>query len=243
MKKIRLPLIDLLRGIVVAEMIAYHFIWNLVYLFHMEMRWYRGLPGYLWQQSICWTFILLSGFCWNLGRSHLKRGLLTLWGGIMFSLVTAVAVPDSRVHFGILTFMGSCTLLWILLHPLLKAVPPELGGSLSFGLFLTFWSWTKGLPLRLAGSLPFWGKFLLAYTGVPQKGFRSSDYFPLLPWMFLFAAGYFLYRVLEKYHLLEKLLSRGTLHPFNFLGKHSFLVYLFHQPGCYSLCTVLIFFL
>ena len=36
--------------------------WDLVYIFGIRMDWYEGLPGYVWQQSICWTFILLSGY-------------------------------------------------------------------------------------------------------------------------------------------------------------------------------------
>ena len=49
-------------------MIAYHACWDLVYLFHADWDWYRGTGAYIWQQSICWTFILLSGFCFSLGR-------------------------------------------------------------------------------------------------------------------------------------------------------------------------------
>ena len=64
MKK-RLHFLDALRGVTLISMIAYHGMWNLVYLFGVQAPWYRGTPGYLWQQSICWTFILLSGFCWS----------------------------------------------------------------------------------------------------------------------------------------------------------------------------------
>ena len=62
-EKTRLHLLDALRGFLLLNMIAYHGLWNLVYLFGVDLLWYRAAPGYLWQQWICWTFITLSGFC------------------------------------------------------------------------------------------------------------------------------------------------------------------------------------
>ena len=61
--KQRLHFLDALRGFTLINMIAFHGMWNLVYLFGVRANWYTGMPGYLWQQWICWTFILLSGFC------------------------------------------------------------------------------------------------------------------------------------------------------------------------------------
>ena len=61
----RLP--DTLRGALLLSMIAYHTGWDLVYLFGYRVPWFTASPGYVWQQSICWGFILLSGFCLGLG--------------------------------------------------------------------------------------------------------------------------------------------------------------------------------
>ena len=58
----RYALLDELRGL------------DLVFLFDVNMRWYAGTPGRLWQQTICWVFILLSGFCAPFGRHMLRRG-------------------------------------------------------------------------------------------------------------------------------------------------------------------------
>lgn len=70
----RYALLDELRGLDLISMMLYHACWDLVFLFDMNMRWYAGTPGRLWQQSICWVFILLSGFCVPLGRHTLRRG-------------------------------------------------------------------------------------------------------------------------------------------------------------------------
>ena len=59
------PLLDALRGFALLHMIAYHAVWDLVNLRGMKLSWFEGTPGFLWQQMICWSFILLSGFCWD----------------------------------------------------------------------------------------------------------------------------------------------------------------------------------
>ena len=58
----RYGIFDGIRGITLLSMIIYHGAWDLVYIYGVKWDWYRGAGAYLWQQSICWTFILLSGF-------------------------------------------------------------------------------------------------------------------------------------------------------------------------------------
>lgn len=74
----RYALLDELRGLDLVSMMLYHACWDLVFLFDVNMRWYAGTPGRLWQQTICWVFILLSGFCAPFGRHMLRRGMLYL---------------------------------------------------------------------------------------------------------------------------------------------------------------------
>ena len=74
MAKVRYAGLDTLRGVTLVSMMAYHACWDLVYIFGMDWDWYGSFGAYLWQQSICWTFILLSGYCVQLGRHRLRRG-------------------------------------------------------------------------------------------------------------------------------------------------------------------------
>ena len=55
----RYALLDELRGLDLLSMIGYHACWDLIFLFGMSAAWYTGWQGHLWQQSICWVFILL----------------------------------------------------------------------------------------------------------------------------------------------------------------------------------------
>lgn len=239
MKK-RLHFLDALRGVTLISMIAYHGMWNLVYLFGVQAPWYRGTPGYLWQQSICWTFILLSGFCWSFSRNHVKRGLLVFGGGAVVTAVTCLVMPENRILFGVLTCIGSCMLLLIPVEKGAKKVPARAGLVLSFGLFFLLRNCAEG-TLGFEGlvlcSLPqtFYRNDLTAYLGFPQGGFFSTDYFSLIPWFFLFVAGYFLQRLLDEKGLNEKLFAKGEIPVLNWIGRHSLIVYLLHQPILYGL--------
>lgn len=238
--KNRLHFLDALRGFNLINMIAFHGLWNLVYLFGMRADWYTGSPGYLWQQAICWTFIVLSGFCWNLGRHHLKRGLTVFGGGLIVTAVTCIVMPESRIVFGVLTCLGSCMLLLIPAEKLLRNVPAAIGLAASFGSFLllrNISSGTLGFERFVLCSLPetLYRNLLTAYLGFPPRGFFSTDYFPLFPWFFLFVTGSFLFRVLEERKLNEKLFAKGQVPVLNWLGRHSLIVYLLHQPVLYGL--------
>lgn len=226
-KRKRLHGLDLIRGVTLLSMIAYHGTWNLVYLFGMDLPWYDRLPGHLWQQSICWTFILLSGFCFSMGSRPLKRGLEIFGGGALVTLVTFAAMPENLILFGILTFTGSAMMLMILLEKLLKKVPAGLGAAVSMVLFFFFENWQA--PAWLYRNL------LTAYLGFPAKDFVSMDYFPILPWIFLFITGYFLYRIFHSRGWDVKLFSWGNLPVINWLGRHTLPIYLIHQPVLYGL--------
>lgn len=242
--RIRLHALDTLRGACLISMMAYHGLWNLAYLFGIDLPWYRGLPGYVWQQSICWTFLILSGFCWRLGRHHLKRGLMIFGGGIVVSLVTHLMMPADAISFGILTCTGSCVLLMIPLDKPFRKVPAGLGMAVSIALFVLLRNCNGhelGFENFVIARLPDWlyRNWLTTYLGFPMPGFRSADYFPILPWSLLFIFGYFLHGFLHSRKLDEKLFAKGRVPVLNLLGRHSLLVYLLHQPVLYGITELL----
>ena len=242
-EKIRLHLLDALRGFLLLHMIAFHGMWNLVFRFGVPVPWYNDTPGYIWQQFICWSFILLSGFCWSMSRNHLKRGLLVFGGGAVVSIATLLFMPENCILFGILTCIGSCMLLMIPLDKLFRKVPAAAGGISSFSLFLLLRncaSGSLGFEKFVLCALPPWlyRNSLTTFFGFPHAGFFSTDYFSLLPWFFLFLTGYFLFRIGKDRGWNEKLFAKGQFPLLNFLGKHSLLVYLLHQPVLYGLCML-----
>lgn len=228
----RRPGLDTLRGMTLVSMMVYHACWDLVYLFRQDWTWYRSFGAHLWQQSICWTFILLSGYCFHLGHHRLRRGLLSLGGGALVSAVSQVA--GSPIHWGVLTLLGAAALLTIPLDPLLRRLPARAGLAGSFCLFFLLREVNQGY-LGFEGAalltLPadWYQNSLTALLGFPGPDFFSADYFSLLPWLFLFWTGYFLYRLRPEGEGRELRLPLVTT-----LGRHSLVAYLLHQPLIYG---------
>ena len=189
----RYALLDELRGLDLVSMMLYHACWDMMFLFGIWMDWYAGMPGRLWQQTICWVFILLSGFCAPFGRHMLRRGVTVFAAGALVTAVTLVFMPGGRVIFGVLTFLGTAMLLTGVLEPLLKKVMPAVGLAVSAVLFAVCypvglgWVGLGGWKLMLPQSL--YANYFTAFFGFYPDWFYSTDYFGLLPWLFLFWAG------------------------------------------------------
>lgn len=233
----RYETLDTIRGFALISMILYHAAWDLVYLFGVDWPWYHGFIAYVWQQSICWTFILLSGYCFALGRRQLRRGLEVFLCGALITAVTWVFLPENLVLFGVLTLLGSVMLLTNGFHHLLRRVPPRAGLAGSFLLFLLTRDVNAGYlgfeGLRPA-ALPegLYRDHLTALLGFPPADFFSTDYFSLLPWFFLFLTGYFLFRLRRSDAREGKQVPLVTA-----MGRHSLFIYMLHQPAIYALLT------
>ncbi len=246
MPKIRYTIPDALRGLSLVSMIIYHAMWDIVYIFGVSAPWYQTKGAFIWQQSICWTFIILSGFCWHFGSHKLKRGLMVLAGAVIINAVTVLLMPQNAVRYGVLSLIAAGMLLLIPMDKLLRKINPYAGMLLSAGLFFI----TRNIPSRSLGfgsliltDLPhtLYSNNFTAWLGFPHADFHSTDYFPLLPWFFLYLAGYFLYYVFRRLDILKHL-SAFSIGPLEFLGRHSLIIYLLHQPVIYGILQLFFLF-
>ena len=180
----RYALLDELRGLDLLSMIGYHACWDLIFLFGMSATWYTGWQGHLWQQSICWVFILLSGFCLPLGHRPLRRGLIVSGAGALVTAVTLLFMPEDRVVFGVLTLLGAAMLITGLLQPLLQKIPAWAGLVVSLLLFAATYHTQDGFwqlgPWQMLLPGVWYANLFTAFFGFFPRGFFSTDYFPLL---------------------------------------------------------------
>lgn len=229
--------LDDIRGITLISMIFYHAMWDIVFILGKDIKWYNEAPGYIWQQSIGWTFILLSGFCWQLGRHRLKRSITVFMAGLLVTAVTLLVMPQNRVIFGVLTFIGSAMFIMIPFDKFLRKCKAGVGLALSLALFFISRDinsgWIGFESIRLV-KVPqfFYDNLFTTYLGFPNRGFFSTDYYSLFPWLFLFMAGYFLYNILEKSGFLKSL-SKSIFPGVGILGRFSLIIYMVHQPLIY----------
>lgn len=273
MKRRRLDLIDTIRGITLISMILYHFCWDLKYLKGFEMAWYGTFGSYLWQQSICWTFILIAGFCMHFARNPIKNGAIVFLCGIIITAATELFVPEAPVYYGVLTFLGSAMLLigflrWIIIkfatqNKIGNADKTSKGKTYDFAVNIDpFWGFivsillfgftksinqgilnlfvTKIILPDILYNVPDLGAVngsVLTYLGFMQNRFYSSDYFSLMPWIFLFLAGYYLYGVLQKH--FDSNIFGINIKPLSWIGRHSLIIYMLHQPVLYGISMLI----
>lgn len=237
MEKIRYEKLDGIRGIALLNMVAYHAIWDLVYMYHFDWGWYQSRGGYIWQQGICWTFIFLSGFCLRLGKHPLKRGIVISAGGVVITVATLLVMPENRVVFGVLTLIGSCMLIVAALDKWLRKLPSVFSLAVSTILFFI----TRNVNIGCLGfekikllKLPkvLYANLFTTYLGFPKNSFFSTDYFSLFPWIFLFMSGYFLSGCFIGKRIMN-CMRKSLFLPIEWIGKHSFVIYLLHQPVLY----------
>ena len=151
-------------------------------------------------------------------------------------------MPAEAVWFGILNCIGCAVLLMIPMEPVLRRIPAAIGLVAAFALFVMF----KDVQLGYLGvpgvfrlDLPDWlyDCRVLTPFGFPFPGFRSSDYFPILPWLFLYICGYFLNRLVTAIRPLQSVARHG-LAPLSTVGRYSIWIYLIHQPVCMLICML-----
>ena len=236
MKK-RIWELDAARGICILGMIAVHFLYDLTQLYRL-VNWELPAAFTLLQNWGGVLFLLISGICVTLSRGGCRRGILVFTCGLLCSAVTVglycfgMADKGMIIYFGVLHCLGSCMLLW----PAVKKWPVWLiaGAGIvlaAVGLFLFD-------DLRVT-------TWLLVPFGIIPRGFATADYFPLLPNFGFFLLGAALGRLLYPKGeglLPEKLGTAPVARFLQWVGRHSLLLYLLHQPvlaGIFELILLL----
>ena len=240
----RIHLMDELRGFAVFCMVFYHGFYTLAFL--MGQSWgewlYRFfMPAEPWFAGL---FIFIAGISSNLTHSNLVRGVKLLGVALLVTLATAIAVPEELIVFGILHVLRVCMLAIGLLQLLRRRLGrteeppfrlwPVVVCAVLFIVTRYLASGYLQIPFVLRVFLPSgWYQAWLAPLGLPGPGFSSADYFPLLPWCFVFAAGTVVGR-LAKAGKFPAWTYPSRVPFFSFLGRHALLIYVLHQPVIYG---------
>ena len=177
-------------------------------------------------------------------------------------LFSAFVSPGQEIYFGILHFMGIAILLYIPLGGALDKIKPVPALILYTALFVLTYSlptaYTIGIPGLFGFTLPYgaatasesFSAFLggvfhthmpgwfssvvgLYPLGIPGADFASADYFPLMPWFFLFLAGTVLGVPVKEHRLPEKFYT-AKVPFFASAGRNTLLIYVLHQPVIYA---------
>ena len=238
----RIYILDAVRGFCVLLMVFYHGFFTVGFLF--EVDWIYALFEFFMpvEPLFAGMFILICGIACRLSRSNLKRGLKLSAVAIGVSAVTCTMahfgeVPEIAIWFGILHFLAVGILLFALTERVFKAVPPLAGILVSALLFIVFFRTESGIIGigSLSVCLPDWlySGFALYPLGF-SPALAAGDYFPLLPWIFVFLAGSF-FGAYFKEGRIPALFYQNRFRAFGFIGRNALIIYIVHQPAIYAL--------
>lgn len=238
----RYHLLDALRGFAIYHVIIFHFLYDVYVVYGLEPNWPYQTWVQLWQRNGCGLFVLVSGMVFALGRNTFKRGLQLQILGLIITLVTVFFAPSEAIYYGILTFFGSAMWLTLLLKNLLVRVPAVAGMLSSVVCYILTKDIASGVGSFLGTRLFSFPEWLyqdyFAILGFYSSSFYSSDYVPLLPHIFVFWFGMYLFAWMQA-HNLTHLLTGGDYKIFTWPGTHSLEIYILHQPILMGVCYLI----
>jgi len=222
--------IDFLRGIAVIMMIIFHILFDLNYFsVHYSDLW-SGF-WFFFGRITALIFIFLVGISLtlsyarakkrkiNLPAKYIKRGLRVFGFGLLITLATFLLLKEGTIFFGVLHFIGVAI---ILAYPFLKYTKENL---------------MLGIIFIIAGfsfSATFADFPWLLWLGFVPENFYMLDYFPILPWFGVVLLGLFagnmLYKNYKRVFRIRDLSSFFPIRQLCFIGRHSLVIYLLHQP-------------
>lgn len=219
----RFDILDAWRTLAVVLMVVYHFLYDLYIFGVLSAPQLFSAPLNILERFICCSFILLAGASARFSRNNLRRGLIVLAAGLAVEIGAAVA--GQVIRWGVLMLLGSSMVLWHFLGKYLQRWQPVNLAAVCVGLYIfTDW-WTEVTQVSVRWLYPL---------GLMYPGFRSADYFPLLPWFFLFLMG----TVLGGWCLENRdspLLTKSLPAALTWPGRHSLIIYVLHQPVLYGI--------
>ncbi len=221
---VRIPAIDVARGVAIVAMIAYHTCWDLTYFGLARLNLFADGFWLVTRDVILAAFLLLvglgltlatgEGVCW---RRVAKRTALIGGAAAAITLASLWFAPDAVIFFGALHHIALTSVL-----------------GLAF-IRLPGWAVLAVAAVCLVApgflAAPLFDQDWLRWVGLGTLATRSNDYVPLLPWFGLVLAGLVLGRRLESLPGLAGWRPEAPpMRGLEWAGRHSLLVYLVHQP-------------
>ncbi len=207
--------IDSLRGIAIIMMIVFHFLFDLNFFNIFRIETFEGFWGIFGKITFT-IFLLLAGIPLTLSSSSpIKRGLKIFFWGMIITLITYLVIPHAYVRFGILHLIGISI---IISYPFLRFKYANLAVGIAVIIV--------GLYIQ---TITFDFSFLI-WLGFKPNGYFAVDHFPIMPYWGIVLIGLFLGKILYSNHERNFKIPNISIPFLEFLGRHSLVIYLVHQP-------------
>jgi len=236
--------LDVLRGSAVVLMLVFHFLFDVTFFGFYDLDLSSGFfLVYVYTGASLFLGLVGVSLILSFERvQHQKttqqllkkfgvRGVLLFGGGLLITLGTWLYLEEGFIVFGALHCIGLSILL---AYPFLRFRY----GNLVLGIVLI----GVGIYLRTITMESPW----LLWLGVRPSGLYTVDYFPLLPWFGVVLVGMFfgktLYYDYKRTFALRDVSQWKIFQALGFLGRHSLVIYLVHQPvliGVFHLAIII----
>lgn len=213
MKQGRIWEIDYLRVFAIGLMIVYHIAFELYAILGVEIAFDTGF--WYWYAKLSAIFILVAGISAGFSKNLLHKGVKLLAVAVGISVVTYFALGRLYVRFGIIHFLGVCTLLYLPLRKLKVWILAILAAGIAMATPVI-----EQINIQSAVLLPL---------GIVYPEFETVDYFPLFPYLSVYMLGIIAYKL--HYHKGRSLFN-FSLHNrlIEKISRNSLLIYILHQP-------------
>lgn len=245
----RIDYIDVFRGLAIMHMLLYHLLYDLKYIFQLDMPFFSIQSWYYYQMHIVLSFIFISGASAVHSKKLIKNALRLLLLSLVITVATSTLMPSEAIYFGVLHFLSLAMLLLALYKKWEDILSKKFSllRSKGFSLFMFFLD-----LILLVGYRGFFVKtsfyqsihsFLMQFPfafafGFDRPDFSSADYVPLLPWILFTFCGYHFGRFLKQSHF-DPSMDSAPSRFLKALGQRSLRIYLLHQPIFLALLYVI----
>ena len=240
--------LDTLRGLAMVFVIWMHISWDLRYIFgladckYLDAPWFEGAmhPFFLV------IFVGVSGVCCTFSRNNIRRGIKLIAVALGLTAITCVATfcfnANCLILFNVLHLLSCGIFIYAIVERVETRfnIDPKLTNVLLalFGVYgiilgeaISNFDRTVNTPLLIP-------------TGIIMECTPAmADYMPLFPWIGVFLVGALAGRVCykDKKSVIPPKhdITRKITAPLEFIGRHSLVIYIVHQPVVLALCYVL----
>ncbi len=238
----RVGLLDEIRGFAIICMVVYHAMYDLRFIFGVDVPiFFEGWFDII-RDIFAGAFIFISGTVCRYSSNNMKRGIQCFFIGMIMTFVLPF-FTNGTIMFGILHFLGISMMIYGLGEKIFDMLPALVGIIIAILLFIMTIDVRYGY-IGLEGifgiALPqsLYDVGVLFPLGMHDRYFYSSDYFPLLPWFFLFVAGSY-FGVFAKDGVLPKFFYPTHCKWLATVGKYTIWIYVLHQPIIYLVFSLI----
>lgn len=219
--------LDIARAVAVVWMVVFHCNYFLVEIFDIQTWHFSNIFWYIQWKASALLFMFIAGISFLLAKKkypetivwkYLKISLALAVIAGCISLTSYVFIPEQYIRFGIIHFFALSFVLLLVCRRL------KYYNILLWAIIMAYGAYF----------IPVIENEHLYFLWFMYDGFKSADYYPIVPYFGVMLWWYALALFLSDHNKLSILKRRSADNMFysglEYIGRHSLIIYLLHPP-------------